>query len=158
MPKQVIPYTMSELGFGLSNGPVNFAWRSTLRVILTVGDRRVECYGIVDSGADFTSFPLLLADTLGLTLSGKATTSTGTGAETATWFHPITIELPDILGASPFSVNVGFVEGLNKWFSNGVGVGLLGQNGFFDKFRACFDFGKKSFEIEPLEPAWADQK
>jgi hypothetical protein len=40
-----------------------------------------------------------------------------------------------------------FLDGVDGWVHDGVGVGLFGQNGFFDEFRVCLHFNKKSFDI-----------
>ena len=41
-----------------------------------------------------------------------------------------------------------FREGLDDWFINDLGVGLLGQVGFFDRFTVAFDWTTKCFAVE----------
>jgi hypothetical protein len=43
-----------------------------------------------------------------------------------------------------FQTQIGFTNALE-----GAGIGLLGQNGFFDKFRVTFDLPKGVFVINP---------
>ena len=43
-----------------------------------------------------------------------------------------------------FQAQIGFTNALE-----GAGIGLLGQNGFFDKFRVTFDLPKGVFVINP---------
>lgn len=153
MVKQTIPYAMSVLGFDISIKSERLSnvkvWRPTLPVILGNGDRHVECLGIVDSGADFVSFSRSVADSLGLRLEAPVTT-TGVGGGMVTHFHPVTLELPSIIGASSFAVNVAFLDDFG-WKEGYTDVGLLGQNGFFDRFKVAFDFRQKSFDIESFD-------
>ena len=51
------------------------------------------------------------------------------------------------IGPTQFDVLAGFTEGMN-----GKGIGLLGQHGFFDKFKIQFDLPGKRFWVEVPDP------
>ncbi len=63
----------------------------------------------------------------------------GVGSYTLTHFHQVTLDF----GALQIQVYTGFTDGLDHW-----GVGLLGQSGFFDRFKIHFDLQSGIFEIE----------
>ena len=48
-------------------------------------------------------------------------------------------------GATRFSVYASFSAGMDH-----LGIGLLGQAGFFDRHRVTFDYQNKIFIVEPL--------
>ena len=116
--------------------------RPILRVDLLSGPNRFNCFGIVDSGADFCTFPLSFALQLGLDpLTGKSSTSSGLGrVNVPTYYWNVQI---DLQGITTFDVYAGFTEGLETW-----GVGLLGQSGFFDRFPMSFDLKNGLFHID----------
>jgi hypothetical protein len=64
----------------------------------------------------------------------------GDGGGVITHFSEIII---DLQGITQFEAFAGFTTGLEQW-----GVGLLGQTGFFDKFRIEFDLPNNEFRIE----------
>jgi hypothetical protein len=87
-------------------------------------------------------FPASFADKIGLTLQQGAFYQFG-GAGSSNqpaWFFPIALSVGTVI---TYQVSVGFTPALD-----GVGVGLLGQNGFFDRFRVDFDLRNGLFYIE----------
>jgi hypothetical protein len=44
---------------------------------------------------------------------------------------------------------VGFVDGMNEWTHIGEYMGVLGQSGFFDRFKVNFDSRRRHFDLEP---------
>jgi hypothetical protein len=69
-----------------------------------------------------------------------------TGSTSAVGGLNVPMRLADLtINAGPieWAANVGFTEGLNY-----LGVGLLGQIGFFDKFKVTFEHSKKLFHLE----------
>lgn len=50
--------------------------------------------------------------------------------------------------SEPYTIYASFSDGLNDWFVNDVGYGLLGQVGFFDRFKVAFDWPTRSFAVE----------
>jgi hypothetical protein len=122
------------------------AYRPILPVSLSAGDRHFSCKAIVDSGADYCTFPGAFMNALGIEKLAKPDPNfrgpTGAGH---IWFCEVTIDLEF---AAPYSVYASFSDGLNDWFINDVGVGLLGQVGFFDQFKVAFDWTSKCFAVE----------
>ena len=118
------------------------AKRPFLRVDLRNGNSRLPCYVMVDSGADHCTFPLSFALQLGLDpLSKRASATSGVGYEfVPTFYWPIRIEFP---GVREFDVYAGFTSGLDH-----VGVGLLGQCGFFDRVDVVFHHREGTFSID----------
>ena len=118
------------------------AHRPLLRVALVHENRFLDCYSLVDSGADFCSFPLSFAQALGFDMaSGVMDISSGMGSEyVPTRYWPVGL---DLQGIARFEVYAGFTTGLEAW-----GIGLLGQSGFFDRFKISFDHASGLYYIE----------
>jgi len=109
------------------------AKRPLLRITLSSGTRSLDCYALVDSGADFCSFPLSFAHALGFDVrAGTQDSSSGLGSDNVPTYHwQVAIGLQGIIR---FDVYAGFTTGLETW-----GIGLLGQTGFFDRCKISFD-------------------
>lgn len=103
----------------------------------------------MDSGADHCTFPLSFALQLGLdplTKLASDTMGVGNGA-VPTFYWPVKIEFPNV---ASFDVYAGFTMGLEN-----VGLGLLGQCGFFDRVNVSFHHRSGLFAVEiddPLQP------
>src|SRR5271157_933523 len=123
------------------NGHV--AKRPALQLELVNGISRLGCFGIVDSGADHCIFPLSFAVQLGLDpLAMKGCQATGLGGVSDTLYSPITVELAR--GLVRLDVYAGFSSSID---AEGVGFGLLGQCGFFDRVNIVFNQRSGIFEI-----------
>jgi hypothetical protein len=110
------------------------------------GDKSLSCLGLLDSGADHCTFPGVFMQALGITESnfpGEALKSPGGPADLH--FHRIILDLKI---AEPYPIYAAFNNGMNDWFVDQAGVALLGQTGFFDKFKVTFDLPKNVFSIE----------
>jgi hypothetical protein len=120
--------------------PVTFA------TLTATNGQSIRCTVLPDSGADACLFPLSLAILLKLDVlnSPKALTG-GVGSQAnLTYYDTITIDL----GAGiSFSAYAGFTQGMDP-----IGLGLLGQAGFFEKRRVEFLHAKKVFTIESNWP------
>lgn len=120
------------------------AFRPILRMALIAGERRLSCYAVVDSGSDHCVFPrqflrMLHLDSLAApmeTISGVASTGVPT--------HYFNVEI-DLQGMVRFPVYAGFTSGLDD-----LGLGLLGQSGFFDRFNVHFKLAERTYQIEPV--------
>lgn len=137
-----IPYTSFDCPPDPSFPQGHTAKRPVLRVQLRSGDSRLSCYVIVDSGADHCAFPLSFALPLGLDpLTKPASATSGVGYQfVSTFYWPIRIEFP---GVTALDVYAGFTPGLDN-----VGVGLLGQSGFFDRVDVLFNQRLGTFSID----------
>jgi hypothetical protein len=113
-------------------------------VTLINGQSTFSCYAIVDSGADYCAFPLPFVSPLGLDpLHAAVDQCVGVGGYgVPTYFWDVVIHL--IGTEESFPTKVGFTEGLNH-----LGMGLLGQEGFFNRFQVSFDLCRSGlFHIE----------
>ena len=96
---------------------------------------------LVDSGAAGCVFHGLIGEVIGLDVtSGEELPMSGvTKGNAKQYLHPVIIEI----GGNKIDLVVGFSYDLSFPF------GLLGQLGFFEKFRVCFDQPVGDFEITP---------
>lgn len=119
------------------------AYRPVIDVVLINGENRVGYRALVDSGADHNLFPGVVADVAGLTFDGKDVLEfTGIGGAKVKAYGAET-ELE--IGGVRFRAKVYFSAKLPE---NGRAV--LGQVGFFDKFRVKFEYDKKELEVTPI--------
>ncbi len=73
-------------------------------------------------------------------LSAPVDLTSGVGSTNVpTHFTNVTLDF----GAMQFTVYAGFTTGLDP-----IGMGLLGQAGFFDRYKVTFDYQHKLFSIE----------
>lgn len=140
--KHSVPYSSFPIS---ANDAFPNGWtakRPVLRLDLLNGDKRLPCYAIVDSGADFCTFPLSFALQLGYNpLETTASTMGGVGnAAVPTFYWDVRL---DFSGQLAFDVRASFTEGLDA-----LGIGLLGQTGFFDRLKVMFDYRNGLFHIE----------
>jgi hypothetical protein len=146
MPSQIVSfqYTMCPLDFKLSGA---MFWRPMLGLVLSNGSERLACSAMIDSGADSCNFPRRFMELLGLSAADAETVPVmGVGSANETYIHPVKITIANAQGISPFVAKVGFTDNLDAW-----GIGLLGQFGFFDRFKVCFDLRQKRFDLEQYE-------
>jgi hypothetical protein len=116
--------------------------RPVLPVVLANSGSELKVAAIIDSGADDIMFPASYAARIGLDLQRGAYYQFG-GAGSAgqsAWFFEITLSVMAVIS---YQVAVGFTPALEP-----VGCGLLGQNGFFDKFKVDFDLASGLFYLE----------
>jgi hypothetical protein len=97
---------------------------------------------IIDSGADDIMFPASYAARMGLDLQRGAYYQFGGAgsADQGAWFFEITLRIMNVI---TYQVSVGFTPALEF-----VGCGLLGQNGFFDRFKVDFDLANGLFYLD----------
>jgi len=94
---------------------------------------------LVDSGASNCVFHAGIGEAIGIDIkSGKKAPLRGvTTGEGKQFFHEVTL----VIKGNKVESYIGFSYDLKLPF------GLLGQEGFFDKFRICFNLPRKEFEI-----------
>ena len=116
--------------------------RPYLRVTLLNGTRDFSCYAIVDSGADDCMFPSVFAAQIGLELtSGRPYRFSGAGSRgQLAYFFDLEVE---IVGVLKYRMPIGFTQAMDA-----SRVGLLGQNGFFDRFNVSFLLRERKFVLE----------
>ncbi|MGA3080550.1 MAG: hypothetical protein ABSD44_04100 [Terracidiphilus sp.] len=104
----------------------------------------IRCIVMPDSGADACLFPLSLAILLKLDvlkLPKTLTGGVGCNANT-TYYDTITIDLGSEI---VFSAYTGFTQGMDQ-----MGLGLLGQDGFFESYRVEFSLNRRVFTVESV--------
>lgn len=108
------------------------AARPLLKLTLVNGAKQLSCYAIIDSGADHCVFPRSFMAPLGLdALTTPIELTAGVGS-TSVPTHFSNIEI-DMQGIIKFPLYAGFTVGLEA-----MGLGLLGQSRFFDRFNVHF--------------------
>ena len=125
--------------------------RPIVKVMLVNGTAKLSCYAIIDSGADHCVFPRSFMQPLGVNaLVAPVEMTTGMGS-TNVPTHFVNIAI-DIQGVIRFPVYAGFTSGLDR-----MGLGLLGQIGFFDRFNVEFRLSEKTCLIQvPDSPSPQD--
>lgn len=115
-----------------------------------------RCMAIVDSGADVCTFPLVFATALGLDpLTMKKQTTTGVGGNAVAHHENIKIRI-SFLGADGPNVTTEFdVYACFTASMDSLGLGLLGQVGFFENYPTAFHHGAKVFSIDVPDPTQA---
>jgi len=97
---------------------------------------------LVDSGADLCLFHSDIGRMLGIEI--EAVPELGfqgvSGVREVAYIHRVDLV---VRGLSSITLDVGFTS------SMAVGTGLLGQRGFFEKFRINFHPSQKFFEVIP---------
>jgi hypothetical protein len=113
-------------------------YRPFLVVRLTANGKFTNTFCLVDSGADYCMLPASLGLLLGIDVeSGIEQEIRGFADQRAkTYRHTIHITVPRL---GSFDANVAF--------SREMRYGILGQEGFFQKFRVIFDRKKTQFEV-----------
>lgn len=119
-----------------------FVHRPVIDILLMFGKKSIEYQVLIDSGADFCIFHTEMADILGIAVvQGKKMTFHGTsGTPQIAYFHWIQIEI----GGWPMELYCGFSSDMKS-----LPYGLLGQTGFFDRFKIEFDYQGKRIELKP---------
>ena len=112
--------------------------RPCLPVSISSGAVRISTLAIVDSGADHCIFPISFAHALGIDiLQAKAEPTCGVGSHSVpTYFWDVLLRLK-VDGIQEETTRIGFTEGLEH-----LGFGVLGHNGFFDRYKVMFEFAK----------------
>lgn len=98
---------------------------------------------LVDSGADSSLFHASIGTEIGLSpaqgIQAKFAGIEGGGLKA--WLHKVSLEVLDMPGT---------IE-LTAGFTNAPGVSaILGQAGFFDRYRVAFEKDRDIFEIQPV--------
>lgn len=113
-------------------------------IIKGVDNQPLEYEVLIDSGADECVLPIELAEIAQIDLANTETKEfRGIGGGVATGYKK---QVTILLGGSQYSTPV--------YFSSGIkGYGILGQRGFFEKFRIRFIYSAKKIEITAEKPS-----
>lgn len=119
------------------------ALRPVVQIDFDVPKGSFGYFVLIDSGADYCVFHATIGEQLGLDIkSGKLLTFFGTSGEPQkAYFHKITFKI----GGHEHSCEVGFSYDMEK-----LAYGLLGQDGFFDKWNIKFEYTKENIELKEI--------
>ena len=116
--------------------------RPLILVTISLKQKLILTEALIDSGSDYCVFPVEAAYALNVPLE-KAKKSKLTGVlegKIGLYLYPIKLTIEDT------SVNIvaGFADEMSRYDPC-----TLGQKGFFDNFKVCFDKSKLQIEITP---------
>ena len=115
-----------------------------LQLTLFNGAKRQQVVCLVDSGADECLFHASIGRSLGIDIeSGRYMKFNGIAGSIEAYIHPLEIQLQDF--SDRVIIKAGFTE------SEGVDA-ILGQAGFFENYRICFDRSRSRVEVSLREP------
>src|SRR3990167_5204062 len=115
-------------------------FRPVITVLLKNNNKFVLYPALVDSGSDYCVFSIELARNLDIKLLPKKTNLIGIGHETVKgYWGKVEINI----NHATYNLKAVFAE------MSEFGHGILGQKGFFDNFKVCFDKSRNQIEINP---------
>lgn len=144
IPFVTFPYDVGPLDRSDAFPHGQTALRPVLTATLRAGDRHTDPFsGLVDSGADYCVFPADFAKHLGLDYESlPSAIAHGLGEDQQMRFATVTLEVEKL---GTWEIYAGFSD---LW--NGRGIGMLGQLGFFDRFKITFDSTRRIFEVREV--------
>ncbi|PIR80176.1 MAG: hypothetical protein COU25_01410 [Candidatus Levybacteria bacterium CG10_big_fil_rev_8_21_14_0_10_35_13] len=100
-------------------------------------------FALIDSGADYCIFHASIGEQLGLDIkTGQKLIFYGiSGEPQEAFFHNISFKI----GGNIHKCGVGFSYDMEK-----LAYGILGQYGFFDKWRIRFEYDKENVELKEI--------
>ncbi len=132
--KILLPKPSSVLG--------SLLFKPIVPLVLAYQGRAIRYGALIDSGADFCMIDGLIGEHLGINVRSGVKEKFG-GVEEAVggeaYFHTISMRI----GKVETEANVGFSYDIAHH-----GFGLLGQNGFFDRFAVTFDLLKDEITLK----------
>jgi hypothetical protein len=119
------------------------AQRPVIPITVKYGGKEISYLALIDSGADFCIFHGEIGEYLGIDIkSGKRLEFFGvTGEKECAYFHNIIISV----GGHDVECYCGFSDFNNC--ATQLPYGILGQKGFFDKFKVSMDYTKSRIEL-----------
>ncbi len=119
------------------------ALRPVIPVTLLYKGAYVDYEVLVDSGSDHCFFDSEIGEDIGIYKSNSEIKEVfGVGGKISLYYkHKVTIRI----GKKSFETEVGFMPNLG---GNIVSYGIVGQQGFFDKFIVRFDYIKEEVELK----------
>lgn len=117
--------------------------RPIVKVGVKNGEQSIDYFVLIDSGADLCLFHSEIADLIGIDVKSGIREEVGgitEGEKQSYYLHDIILNI----GGWDFPVTVGFMPTLSR-----LGHGLVGQRGFFDKFKSVnFDYNNGDIELK----------
>ncbi|MGA2911584.1 MAG: retropepsin-like aspartic protease [Candidatus Levyibacteriota bacterium] len=125
----------------------NFKRKSSLRPIIQIDFEtkkgNFSYLVLIDSGADFCVFHGEIGERLGFDVTkGDELTFHGTSGEAQkAYFHNVSFKI----GGIEHKAYIGF-----SYEMKSLPYGILGQDGFFDKWRIRFEYDKENIELKEV--------
>jgi hypothetical protein len=143
MPKISLPYTSFPIAASAAHPEGTLAYRPLAIATITASNgNSLQSIVLPDTGADACLFPMSVAIMLKLdVLQLPKDMTEGVGSQAnLTYYDHLTIDMGHGI---MFTTYAGFTQGMDS-----VGLGLLGQRGFFDAYNVEFRHCDKVFVIE----------
>jgi hypothetical protein len=119
--------------------PIQYIFRPVIPVNLSIGKETIQSSALIDSGADQCTFPGRVAKDLGLKIErGSPRIFSGIGGSVLAYRHVTLLTVTDVR----IAVEVYYSH---QW--DHMPFGLLGQEGFFSRFKVNFDYRKKRVQL-----------
>ena len=135
-------YKPEEVPVTPTSSRVKLVWRPIIPIILIKDKKFVGYEALIDSGADYNIFHGDLADILGIKLTkGKSRKVYGlSGKPIKGYIHVVEIKP---VGMRAFKASIIFSNQIPKY-----SLGVLGNEGFFNKFKVQFDYKNRQIEVK----------
>ena len=127
-----------------SKGVTTTVTRPIIPIAIKYKEKEIKTYALVDSGADDCIFSSEIASELGIILGRGERKTVGGVIDGVTKPYYIHENITINIGGWDYKTKIGFMKDLSK----SMGVGILGQEGFFDKFVIKFDRTKEVVDIK----------
>jgi len=118
--------------------------RPVIPITIKYKTNEIKTYGLVDSGADDCIFPTEIASELGIIIGRGERKTVGGVIDGVTKPYYVHDNITINVGGWDYKTKIGFMKDLSR----SMGVGILGQEGFFDKFVIKFDRKKEIVDIK----------
>lgn len=117
--------------------------RPVIQIDLDSPNGQFGYFVLIDSGADYCMFHASIGERLGLDIKkGDSLTFFGTsGHPQKAYFHKVSFKI----GGHEHGCSVGFSYDMEN-----LAYGLLGQDGFFDKWHVKFEYDKENIELKKI--------
>lgn len=120
---------------------MRFDYTNTPQIKITIRNNKVtyDTYALVDSGADYCSFPTYVGTRIGLDVKsvppGKMK---GIAGKVDAWYHDIQI----VLRRNIIDVKAAFIDDLP--------AAILGRNGFFETYKVIICHSERYLELKNI--------
>lgn len=119
-----------------------FVYRPIMKISLGYKELSLRFEALIDSGADFSIFPIEIAYRLNIPIKkAKKIYFSGVGGES---FEGIVANIIIEVDTEIIKTKAVFTEAKEN-------TGILGQRGFFDHFDVNFKYKSRVIEIQPLD-------
>ena len=124
-----------------SQGKLTSIYRPIIPITISIGDASLVSAAVIDSGADYCTFPKWVLRNLGVHLkSGPRDSVRGLTEKVDTYIHKTMLKIETV----EFEIDGYYID-------KNMPYCLLGQNGFFSFFNVNFEFQKKNIILTRIK-------